>query len=80
MFRPNDDHKQMSLFTSASDMHPAVARRLNESWQGVPDPWRVSRVIGSSHELHGTSSRGNENGFYPDHEQHSPGWSPCLEF
>ncbi len=35
MFRPNDDHKQMSLFTSASDMHPTVVRRLNESWAPV---------------------------------------------
>lgn len=32
MFRKNDDHKQMGLFTAASEMQPAVLRRLRDSW------------------------------------------------
>jgi hypothetical protein len=35
VFRPNDDHKQMSLFTSVSEMHPSVVRRLHDSWAPV---------------------------------------------
>lgn len=32
MFKLNNDHKQMDLFTAANDLQPAVARRLKGSW------------------------------------------------
>lgn len=35
MFRINDDHQQMDLFSTASEMQPAVARRLLDSWAPV---------------------------------------------
>ncbi len=35
MFRLNNDHKQIELFTALNDLQPAVARRLKNSWAPV---------------------------------------------
>ncbi|NLK09329.1 MAG: hypothetical protein GX316_11640 [Firmicutes bacterium] len=35
MFRLNNDHKQIELFTASNDLQPAVARRLKNSWAPV---------------------------------------------
>ena len=83
MFRLNDVHQQMSLFTSASDVQPSlfvgytthrhlfsmnIMNMSDEPRKGIPNSSAISGDIRSSHDPHRTHRRKNANGFYADYE------------